>query len=94
MNALPHLTTFFDWLWRTSWQASVLIILVLIVQRLFRKYLPPRWLSALWLLVILRLLWPWQYEHRASVFNLLPSNTPQISQLASIEPTPAVPTTR
>jgi beta-lactamase regulating signal transducer with metallopeptidase domain len=44
--------------WEISWQASVLALLVLATQRLFRNRLNPRWKSALWLVVLARLIMP------------------------------------
>ena len=32
---------FFAWLWRASWQASVIVVLVLLVQGLLRRQLTP-----------------------------------------------------
>jgi beta-lactamase regulating signal transducer with metallopeptidase domain len=61
--------SFLVWLWRTSWQASVLIVLVLLAQWLLRRQLAPRWRHALWLLVVVRLALPWAPESRASLFN-------------------------
>lgn len=62
--------TFFDWLWRTSCQATVAIVLVLALQLLLRKVLSPAWRHALWLLVVARLLLPWTPESAFSVFNV------------------------
>jgi beta-lactamase regulating signal transducer with metallopeptidase domain len=43
---------------KTSWQVGLLILLVLGLQRLFSRWLSPRWCYALWLLVIARLFVP------------------------------------
>jgi beta-lactamase regulating signal transducer with metallopeptidase domain len=56
---------------KASWQAAVLILLVLIVQRMFGSRLSPRWRYSLWLLVIIRLALPWTTPSNLSVFNLL-----------------------
>ena len=61
--------SFLAWLGRASWQASVLILLVLLAQWLFQRQLVPRWRHALWLLVVLRLALPWAPESRVSLFN-------------------------
>ena len=58
------------WLWRMSWQASVLVLLVLIAQRVFRSRLTPQWRFSLWWLVLLRLMLPVAPESAWSVFNL------------------------
>jgi beta-lactamase regulating signal transducer with metallopeptidase domain/lipopolysaccharide export system protein LptA len=57
---------------RLSAQAGILVLLVLIAQWLFRKRLAPRWRSALWLLVVLRLVMPFSLSSATSIFNLLP----------------------
>ena len=70
MQALFDSTdAFFAWLWRASWQASVLIVLVLLAQSLLRRQLTPRWRHALWVLVVIRLALPWSLESRVSLFN-------------------------
>jgi len=70
MQPLPDPAgSFLVWLGRASWQASVLILLVLLAQWLFRQQLAPRWRHALWLLVVLRLALPWVPESRVSLFN-------------------------
>jgi bla regulator protein BlaR1 len=60
---------FLDWLWRASWQATVLVVLVLLMQWLLRRHLSPRWRHALWLLVVIRLALPWTPESGVSLFN-------------------------
>lgn len=65
---------FFNWLWRASWQASVLVLLVLAVQWALRTRLSARARHALWLLVLVRLMLPWSVETRLSVFNWLPAS--------------------
>ncbi len=59
-----------DWLWRSTWQGSVLILLVLFVQWIFKKRLSPSWRYSLWLLVLVRLALPVSWESGWSVFNL------------------------
>jgi beta-lactamase regulating signal transducer with metallopeptidase domain len=67
--------SFFTSLWRASWQASVVIVLVLLAQWLFRNQLSPRWRHALWLLVVLRLLLPVTIESPVSLFNVVGAKT-------------------
>jgi len=55
---------------KASTQAAVLTVLILIAQRLLGRRLEPRWRSALWLLVLLRLALPWTISSPVSVFNL------------------------
>jgi beta-lactamase regulating signal transducer with metallopeptidase domain len=61
----------FQLLLKASWQAAVLILLVLVAQKLFGKRLSPRWRYSLWLLVIVRLALPWTVPSSASLFNIL-----------------------
>ncbi len=60
---------FLGWLWRASWQGSILIVLVLTAQWLLRDRLTPRWRHALWLLVVARLAVPWSIQSPFSLFN-------------------------
>ncbi|MHC4402197.1 MAG: M56 family metallopeptidase [Planctomycetota bacterium] len=53
-----------------SWQASVLVGVVLSIQWAFRKQLAPRWRYSLWAVVVVRLMLPVVPESSLSVFNL------------------------
>ena len=67
----------FLWVLRASWQASVLILLVLAVQWSLRGLLAPQWRFGLWFLVLLRLLLPLSLESSLSVFTYLPGSAPE-----------------
>ena len=56
---------------KASWQAAVLILLVLAAQWAFGRRLSPRWRYGLWLLVVARLALPWTIPSPISVFNFL-----------------------
>jgi beta-lactamase regulating signal transducer with metallopeptidase domain len=56
---------------RNSAAAAVLVVLVLLAQRIFRKHLSPQWHCALWLIVAARLL-PFSLSSDVSIFNLWP----------------------
>src|SRR5690242_138800 len=56
---------------KASWQAGVLILLVLAVQWAFRDRLSPRLRYGLWLLVVARLALPWTIPSGLSLFNVL-----------------------
>ncbi|MBL9182576.1 MAG: hypothetical protein JNN17_10570 [Verrucomicrobiaceae bacterium] len=64
------LTTFFDWLLTASFRASVLTLVVLGVQLIFRKQLGARARYALWLPVLVVLLTPVLPQSRWSIENL------------------------
>ncbi len=67
------MNTFVVALFRVSAQAALLVVLVLLVQRLFKSRLSPRWRCALWLLPALRLLLPVSFSTGLSLFNFAPS---------------------
>jgi len=79
-----HLDQIFPWLLRISWQASVLVLIILAVQWVFQKQLGARWRYTLWFLLIVRLMLPILPASPVSIFNL--GRTRQ-------SPTTAVPTT-
>src|ERR1019366_838399 len=72
---------------KASWQAAVLILLVLAVQWAFGRRLSPRWRYRLWLLVVVRLALPWTVPSSVSVFNLL-SFPKTRAAVASLQPNP------
>jgi beta-lactamase regulating signal transducer with metallopeptidase domain len=75
---------FLAWLWRTSWQAAAVAVLVLAAQRILRDRLPAGWRHALWALVALRLILPVTPASPLSVFNLArllrSTDAPQVSR--------------
>ena len=70
MPALETMESVLVALSRASWQASWLILLVLVAQVTLRRWLSPAWRSALWLLVVARLLLPVTPSSAWSLFNL------------------------
>ena len=58
------------WLWQTTWQVGVLVVLIFAVQRLAGSVLTARARYALWFLVIVRLLLPALPQTPFSVFRL------------------------
>jgi beta-lactamase regulating signal transducer with metallopeptidase domain len=79
---LERSNAFFGWLWRSSWEAALVIALVLVAQRVFARQLTPRWRHALWLLVVIRLALPGSVESRVSVFNFF--NPPALPAVAGV----------
>ncbi len=63
------------WLWRATWEASLLCLLVWGIQTALHRKLPAQWSFALWWLVIFRLLVPASIPAPWSVFNLLSSGS-------------------
>jgi bla regulator protein BlaR1 len=69
MNPTLWLESFFLALLRASWQASVLIVLVLLLRGCLRKAMPPEWRTWFWMLVLVRLALPFSLESPLSIFN-------------------------
>lgn len=72
-----QLQPFFEWLLRTTLQASLLICLILLFQVVLRSRLGARWHYCLWLLLLIRMAMPWAPQSRVSMFNLIPQSLPQ-----------------
>lgn len=60
-------------LWRSSWQAGVLAVMVVVLQWALRNQLSARWRHALWTVVLLRLLVPVTPASPFSLFNFAPA---------------------
>ena len=69
MNPTQWLETIAAWIWQASRQASVLVVLVFLVQWLFGKKLAPSWRYGFWLLVVARLVLPVSPQSPLSIFN-------------------------
>lgn len=70
-EALSVLERLFDWVWQTSWEASLLALLVLLARSLLRKPLGPRGCYLLGSLVLLRLFLPAVPASYTSIWNVL-----------------------
>jgi beta-lactamase regulating signal transducer with metallopeptidase domain/ankyrin repeat protein len=81
---LHNLETVFAWVFEASWQASVLVVLVLLLQMTLRGRLNPRWYHALWLLVILRLVLPILPESALSLFQFTPKASLIVTQSVTV----------
>nr|WP_275691014.1 M56 family metallopeptidase [Paenibacillus aceris] len=54
-----------------SVMAAVTVVLIMLAQRILHKRIKPRWQYLMWLLVIVRLLLPWDLESNLSIYNWL-----------------------
>ena len=85
MNSLFDLSPrFLEWVWKTSWQASILVLLVLALQWLWRDHLAPRWRFALWLLVVGRLGLPVTFQSEWSLFNWVQAGQPRSAREVAV----------
>lgn len=86
MNTILELSgQAWSWLARASWQAAVLVVVVLAVQGVLGRRLAPQWRCALWWLVVLRLVLPVWPGSALSLFNWIggPSRAPRSTGSAS-----------
>lgn len=67
---LTGMERFFEWLLQCTWQASVIVVMILLVQFFLRKRLSPAWRYGLWMLLVARLLMPGTPSSAISVFNV------------------------
>jgi beta-lactamase regulating signal transducer with metallopeptidase domain/Tol biopolymer transport system component len=78
---------FFQWLVRSTFQAGLIVCLILLLQALFRNRLGVRWHHALWLILVIRMVLPWAPQSRWSVFNLVAGwDRPHESYVGTMEP--------
>jgi len=77
MSSTLHecLLSFFGWVIRGSFMASILVLLVLMLQLLLRNKLEVRWKYLLWIPVAIRLLLPWAPESSLSLYNVFSLET-------------------
>jgi len=93
MEALnTQLLRFFDWLLWASLQGTVLIVMIVLIQKVLRRRLPVHWHYLIWMLLLIRLAIPWLPESKMSIFNLIPRSVQQgriiesFSQSQSVDP--------
>lgn len=83
---------FLDALLRASWRATVLVAVMLLLQRLLRRWLTPRWRHALWLIVVARLLLPVAPASSWSLSNVTPALPARLIARARVTPPSPLPT--
>ena len=71
-NAQAQLSSLFDWLLGATFQAAILVLLILVLQAALWRRLEARWHCALWLILAVRLALPWAPSSRLSLFNWIP----------------------
>lgn len=74
-----------SWLFAATWKGSVLIAFALVVHRLARNRVPSRWLCALLLVAVIRLVVPAVPATAFSIFNLVPRAAPAPLQRIEVE---------
>ena len=86
-GVMTYAQSFFGWLLQTTLIASVVICLILLIQKMLGGKLGPRWCHALWLVLLIRMILPWAPSSRVSLLNLIPSWDRQIQRAQPSEAT-------
>lgn len=79
MNAAAVFTSWLVW---TTLSATILVGLIFLVRWTAGSWLTPKWRYGLWLLLLLKLLIPWNPESVISVFNLTPGSVRKTLSIA------------
>lgn len=69
MTPFPRAEVFLNWLLQQTLNVSVLVIVILLIQWLFKKHLTARWRFALWWVVLVGLLLPVRPPSSFSLYN-------------------------
>ncbi|EGW37006.1 M56 family metallopeptidase [Desulfosporosinus sp. OT] len=65
----------FNWVIKSSLMASILAVLILLINYALRNKLAAKWQYAIWMLLIIRLLIPCEIQSPWSIYSLLPNNS-------------------
>src|SRR5665648_488968 len=65
----------FNWVIKSSIMASILAVLILLVKYALRNKLDAKWQYAIWMLLIIRLLMPYDIQSPWSIYSLLPKSS-------------------
>jgi len=65
----------FNWVIKSSMMASILAVLILLVKYALGNKLDAKWQYAIWMLLIIRLLIPYDIRSPWSIYSLLPNNS-------------------
>lgn len=83
---MTYAQVFFGWLLQTTLIASLVICLILLIQKILGTKLGPRWSHALWLVLLIRMILPWAPSSRVSLSNLISPWERQIQNRQQNEP--------
>jgi len=65
----------FNWVIKSSIMASILAVLILLVNYVLRNKLDAKWQYAVWMLLIIRLIIPYDIQSPWSIYSLIPNNS-------------------
>ena len=74
---LSGLSGFFPWLTDYTIDISILICVVFIIKLIVSKRLPAWWHYGLWLVLLVRMIVPWEFENHLGIENVMPFSISQ-----------------
>lgn len=82
------IASFLSWVWENTLGAALLCGLAALLVYSGRKWIPPMFRYALWLLVMVRLIWPVAPASKFSAMNLRPTAKPEAMAPIAVVPEP------
>jgi beta-lactamase regulating signal transducer with metallopeptidase domain len=70
-----ELVLVFNWVIKSSMMASILAVLILLVKYALGNKLDAKWQYAIWMLLIIRLIIPYDIQSPWSIYSLIPNNS-------------------
>lgn len=84
MTTYPQqLMEVFQWLIRSSFHATILLCIILIIRSIVQNQFRYRIVFWLWMLLLIRLIWPLNIQTAFSVFNLIPPQAEPVQYLST-----------
>ena len=78
MTVFDFLSSVASWVFQATFKASILAVIIFLIQAALRRRLSARWHYALWFILIIRLAIPFNIESNLSLFNLLPFHSQSV----------------
>jgi TonB family protein len=84
-NVFTQLMDVFNWIIRSSAYAAAAVAVIALAQFALRRRLPARWIYALWLILLIRMVLPFGVESSLSLWNFLPGTIAENGFVSSHE---------
>ena len=83
LNQVAHV--WFQWQWAMLWQVAVLTSLVVVIDRLIKRWAWPQLRYALWLLILVKLILPPSLPSNARITAGIPTWTHEVMNVWSVD---------
>ena len=84
VTILTHISAFFSWFIDYTIDISIFICIIFIIKTIISRRLPAWWHYGLWLVLLVRMLFPWKYVRTSQLPELIPLPLPNIHILDSM----------